>query len=198
MSTLKTTNLQHPSAASPNVVMGSTGSVAVAGALTGAGMDLVNKTDFSSVSTISFNNVFSSTYDNYRIVLDITPSTAANLYARIRGAGADNVNATGYETRALYWQGTTVGAETGTQSYWDLRGVNSGLRNSFIIDVYGPNQVRATNATGSCAVYVSGVGYVGRSFALNQDVLYGFDGFTLYPSTGTMSGTSRVYGYRNS
>ena len=44
MSTLKATNLQHASAASPNIVLDSAGKVTFGGAVAGAGMDLITPT----------------------------------------------------------------------------------------------------------------------------------------------------------
>ena len=39
-----------------------------------AGMVLLNTTSFSGVASQSFNNVFTTTYDAYKIILDLTIS----------------------------------------------------------------------------------------------------------------------------
>jgi hypothetical protein len=101
MSTLKLNYLQHPSSSTTNITLASTGAVAVNGAMTGAGLDLITPTSiaysggsasvsggavtFSAASTVSVNNCFSSTYDNYRIVFRGSQSAASNLEAMLRG-----------------------------------------------------------------------------------------------------------------
>lgn len=187
MSTLKATNLQHPSAASPNVVMGSTGSVAVAGALTGAGMDLVNKTDFSAVSSVSINNVFNGTYDNYRIVFFATPSLNIDIRMRFRTGGVDNTAAS-YSTNSgsnIFSTGQTSGLILSTatnpeNTYGVYDCMNPAL--SYVTGMFGLVQYGARDDF-----------YGVRYMATTQ-----FDGLTIYPNSGTITGTIRVYGYRNS
>ena len=199
MSTLKTTNLQHPSAASPNVVLGSTGSVAVAGALTGAGMDLVNKTDFSAVSSVSLNNVFSSTYDWYKIVAEMSFSTASTALLRYRTAGADNSSAS-YNTQRV------VGYSTSSViSSRQLSGTSiifsdgaTGVVSPVWFDVYSPFRSSITNGLSMYSFSPSSatpeISVWGSAFAGTTS----FDGFSLIAFSGTISGTIRVYGYRNS
>jgi hypothetical protein len=59
-------------------------------AATSQGMTLINTTSFSAVASQSFNNVFSSTYDSYKVVTTITFSNQTNLNLRYRTSGSDN------------------------------------------------------------------------------------------------------------
>jgi hypothetical protein len=56
-----------------------------------AGMVLVNETSFTGVASQSVNDVFSATYENYRIVFNMVSSNhTSQLGLRLRVAGIDN------------------------------------------------------------------------------------------------------------
>ena len=196
MSTLKATNLQHPSAASPNVVMGSTGSVAVAGALTGAGMDLINKTDFSAVSSVSLNNVFTSAYENYRVIVsDVFASGGGvNGYMKFRTGGVDNSSAS-YRWQAIYRNdaGTLSGTGTTAGTEINMFTIASSQVSAAAIDVLNPQVAKHTVYSGVNRSF-DNLWTIGGSFANTTQ----FDGLTFFPGSGTFTGTIRVYGLRNS
>ena len=50
------------------------------------GLVYVAGTAFSAASSVSVNNCFTSTYDNYRIMMRITNSAAVNMQWRVRGS----------------------------------------------------------------------------------------------------------------
>ena len=196
MSTLKATNLQHPSAASPNVVMGSTGSVAVAGALTGAGMDLVNKTDFSAVTAVSLNNVFTSAYDNYLIVSSsFNMSASIGLQLRLRAAGSDST-ATEYNVNYVTFSNAAVSSNASTYARFYLGSFGNVTKCGLSVQLFSP----------ALSVQTTAIAHGNSTDAAAQSALMtgthrlttSYDGFTLYPESGTITGTIRVYGYRNS
>ena len=56
-----------------------------------SGLVLLNTTSFTAVASQSINDVFSATYDFYRIIGNLTGSAAAaDLSFRLRVSGADN------------------------------------------------------------------------------------------------------------
>ena len=195
MSTLRTTNLQHPSAASANVTLGSDGKTTVNGAMVGAGMDLINKTDFSAVSSVSLNNVFSSAYDNYRVVTDMTGSTTLDAQFRFRSGGADNSSASysRQQITGLYVDSVIGSGATGSTVLYADYFSGASQRHGNAFDVYLPFAAAYTAVLGS-KVMVPQSGIFGGIFNANTS----FDGFSMIASTGTISGTIRVYGYRNS
>ena len=200
MSTLKATNLQHPSAASPNVVMGSTGSVAVAGALTGAGMDLVNKTDFSAVSSVSLNNVFSSAYANYTIIWNATPSASlAYLYFRLRAGGSDNTSSVYSYTSARLFSNNAIDPYGFAQntSYIGNGGI-TGYPTALQMTIQGPYLSQPTALTVDGTNRETSTAAVRWWTGTFHDTASAFDGFTIYPGSGTLTGTVRIYGLRNS
>ena len=203
MSTLKTTNLQHPSAASPAIVLDADGDATYAGVhdfsaatVTGApqGMVHINTTTFSAVSSVSLDNVFTSDYENYKIMMFSTNSVQALLNFRYRASGTDNSGA------LYYMRGVNQGAVTTTEANLVTLHeiIQTGIETtSFTMDLFNPQETKFTSnayiagslAVGILGMYRTGSGTYGATTA--------FDGFTLSLSTGNMTGTIRVYGYAN-
>jgi hypothetical protein len=152
---------------------------------------------FSGVGTsgISLNNVFSSTYDNYRINISITVSSSGSLNIRLRASGSDNTTSNSYVRQILDAYTTTVGTSRATSTTWDIGGTSSTLINGYFVDLISPFKATATGYT-SQAIRADSGGYLNPSTGThNQTVSY--DGITIYPSTGTFTGTISVYGYNN-
>lgn len=165
------------------------------------GMVLISSQGVSGGSTVSFNNVFSSSYENYRIEAWFTTSSAIDLRMRLRSVGTDNSNSSyhygGIRTTSA---GTVNGYGGGGQNYWGVvSATGTNLPAVFSIDVLQPQTANFTVMSGTGSGYAGGVAqysgeYVGGQFIATTS----FDGFTVYPSSGTISGSIRVYGYRNS
>jgi len=153
---------------------------------------------FSGTSSISLNNVFTSTYSNYRIVISqFSNSTAAQNRFAWRTGGA-NVAASGYEQAGYYTHASATAmavynlAAGGTYcALFDGTTTNS----EAAFDVFGPQLNTMPRISGVSFGYTasSAVFTIG---AVRTTTGY-FDGFSIYPTTGTISGTIQVYGYRN-
>lgn len=165
------------------------------------GMVLVNKTDFSVVSSLSLNNVFTSTYENYRILFSTTYLSVASsdIGFRLRSAGVDN-SASIYTRRRFY---TSGGALTGTgtaSTSWPISYNGSSYPDlqASATDLFFPQASKKTLAM-SNTMYADNAGnsYL-ESMVLFHDAVASFDGMTLFPTTAAnFSGTIRIYGYRN-
>lgn len=160
-----------------------------------AGMVLLNTTSFSGVASQSVNDVFSSTYDNYRIVIETTASSGNYLNFKLRVGGADN-------SAADYTWGmvnTTNGAAafqlaaTNATSGWNVLRPGTS-RNSCSFDIYSPNIARATMYTGTQSYNDGATIAIAGAIGGNHSVASAFTGFTLIHS-GTITGTVSVYGY---
>ena len=165
------------------------------------GLAFITSSTFSASTAVNVNNCFSSTYDSYRVMLDITAmSTTLDINMRMRVSGADNTT-TNYARQIIYGSGSSVAASLGTgNTNWYVTG--SGTTNAefckALYDVFAPNLSRRTVVSGNVvAVDNGGSQYVTPTF-LYFNATTVFDGFSLIPSTGNISGTVRVYGYRNS
>ena len=160
------------------------------------GMVLIASQSFSAASSVSVNNCFSSTYDNYRIILTGNASADVSMYMRFRSAGSDN-STLNYAWQYIAATSTSVSAASSTGgSASSITAFYTSDGNSASIDVMNPNLAKPTGINTS-VVYTYGTlqwrGYAALFTATTQ-----FDGFTIYPSSGNMTGTLRVYGYRNS
>jgi hypothetical protein len=147
---------------------------------------------FTNVSSVSLNGVFSSNYDNYRIVVNGNASqNTGSFYLRLRLSGTDASGASDYIYQVVEFSGATVTATGRTTSSFDMSYLNT-TKMTGTADVLGPNLAAVT-----------GYQLIGsRSNNLSLDGGYHnlttqYDGFTIFTSAGTASGVVRVYGYKN-
>jgi hypothetical protein len=156
-----------------------------------SGLVLINTTAFSAVTTQSFNNVFSSNFDNYKILITSSSNTDTDFSIRLRAGGTDNSTASSYILQRISATSTTLAGVRTTQNYW--QGFNIGVNNENAIEItlFRPFLASATLFNGTMLYGTSGAqfqGYVGQH---NQATSY--DGFTFYGATFT--GTISIYGF---
>ena len=150
---------------------------------------------FSGASSVSLNGCFTSTYDNYKVLLSITSaSTDVSLNTRFRTSGTDNSGATyNYYNRNST---TSSGADTNTfartQTSAVLNGVTTQAQN-LVFDIFAPALSVITTITLFSTISVGNMNV--STVCFNNTT--SFDGFSFYPNTGTITGTIRVYGYKN-
>ena len=149
---------------------------------------------FSSCATLSLNGVFTSSYDNYMIVIRHTPSAATNVAMRLRASGTDNSTASSYVRQYLGADSSTVSANRLTSNLWDA--VFSSFttqRDGATIYVFGAYLAQPT-AMRSVSVQSNSSGAISDNAGThNQSTAY--DGFTLIcDTTLTLSGLVTVYG----
>jgi hypothetical protein len=156
---------------------------------------------FSGCSSLALNGIFSSTYDNYRIVVSNLTHSAGGvgINMRLRKNGTDNTSVS-YIRQYIDANGSTIAAgRPGTDSIWlVLLPATTSVNGFSEMTIFNPN-----NAT--VATSISG-GFPYNGTTLVMQPYYGihnvtssadFDGFNLIPNSGTMSGTISVYGYTN-
>jgi hypothetical protein len=153
--------------------------------------------DFSGVSSVSLNGIFSSGYSNYKIMLNLSSASAnSNIQGRFRVSGTDST--TGYYLAHWY---IVSGTGTGTvQQDANIAHINFG-------DYYstGKTLVEATihnvfDASSTVYNYHTVMNYntTGRSFTGGgmHSVATSYDGMTFFTSSGTITGSVSVYGFR--
>jgi hypothetical protein len=156
----------------------------------------------STVSNIAFNNCFSATYSNYRIIIEnLIQSAAANMQFRLRVGGVDTAG-TGYHTTRIECNNvpTISGISVATTSSWAPSYVaNSTDGTSLVIDVFRPFAVVATMATAQAARTDSTTSLITSTSSHYHNTATSFDGFNIVPASGTVTCNNiRVYGYANS
>jgi len=82
---------------------------------TSASINADGSVDFSAVTELRLNGVFTSDYDNYMVTWRGTTSTGTNIYARF-GSGGGTPSATGYVDQRINADNTSVAAVRGSVS----------------------------------------------------------------------------------
>jgi hypothetical protein len=176
--------------------------VSVGGA---SGLTLISTTTIgSAVSSISLpDNTFSSTYDNYKIIISLARSTASSssgaINMRYRASGTDNSAAqyayNGFESRETTLSNVQQTSQTSQRVGYYLDTLWS--RTAIAIDLCGPNIAKQT------AVMVASVSMDGGTRVAHQlngwhNVDAAYDSATFLIATGTLTnGRISVYGYQN-
>jgi len=161
-------------------------------AASASGLNLINKTTLSSTTSVSLNNVFSATYDNY--LIQYTGSFVAsdtNVNIRLRASGSDNSSGNYYYViNRTNTAGTvsTTGASAQTQWFMQVDNTQVG---SFSHNIYRPFASVSTSYNGTFLQRPSDRGGYNSGFF---DGTNSFDGFTLFFSNACV-GTLAVYGY---
>lgn len=149
----------------------------------------------TAVSSVTVSNVFSSTFDNYRIVWRVDSASASTGTEMQLGSATSNYK---YAFRAFRWDNTTFSFFSAAASDFYVgatfaaTGAGAGS-----IDLYGPNLAKPTHYTCLSNYGASADGWTGHGAGVQTDSTP-FTGFTLTPGGGTYTGgTIRVYGYNN-
>jgi len=157
---------------------------------------LINTTSFSAVSSQSVNDVFSATYDNYVIKFNTTTASGnPYIHLRMRVSGTDTI--TGYCKQNFQVDNTTtLGARTTTDTAFNFVGyIASGFNNAFDFNLQNPFPALRTSAVGIWMTGADGGPEVNlAAWGLNNATSY--TGFTFITSTGNVTGSVSVYGYK--
>jgi hypothetical protein len=154
------------------------------------GLTLITSESFSAVSAVNINGCFTSTYQTYRVVASFTNSTNAVLGYRLRLSGSD---------ATTNYSGLAVIAFTGgvIANDWDTNRVDFDATQAGTVlvssDIARPNEAAPTSFVNTLmrASIVAGL-HIGRHTASTS-----YDGLTLFAGAGTITGSIRIYGYRN-
>jgi hypothetical protein len=108
-----------------------------------AGMTLIKTETFSAVASSSVDDVLSTTYDNYKILITTTASTGADLHFRVRVAGADLT--TNYATIRNVATSSAAFSHFGNYSDTLINlGSSSTSQNSYVLDIFSPFLAKRT------------------------------------------------------
>lgn len=165
---------------------------------------LAAPTVFAAQTTVSFNSIFNATYENYLILLSgYAQSAVAQLYLRLRAAGADTLpGSTDYSNAGIQTNSAATNTLLGPASTNFVR-VSPGLT---VASQAGASRIVVCRPALAAATSFMTQSTVRSGATANIDnyitsALHGlsvaYDGFTLLPVTGNISGTVHVYGYND-
>ena len=158
-----------------------------------SGLNLLSTSTLSSVTTLSLNNVFSATYNNYLLLFNCGfVAGATDVNVRLRASGTDNTSANYFfaQTRSNTSSAATQQGAGGVNEWIMLTGSTS--TSSFALDVFVPfTSGIKTTFNGTFLARYSDRGGSNTGFF---DLTTSFDGLTIY-FTNACVGTLSVYGY---
>lgn len=143
---------------------------------------------FSSSSGFSVNGVFSSTYDDYELTLVFTGTADVFVTMRLRVSGTDAT--TNYTSQRSFGYSTTVGAardSSGTDD-WNIGIGSNGAKCSSTLDIHDPGTAVATLFEGIGNSSFSSTGRLVHAFSGTHTTATAYDGFTITPDSGTITG----------
>ena len=163
--------------------------------LTNGGLVYVTEANIgTNVSTVTVSACFSSTYDNYRIVVNVDSVAAGGPYSTLQ---------LGSTTTGYYWGMNGVVYSTGAASpiavnngaSWNRLGPLNTTGGSYSVDILNPFRTQRTVIVSNYTDFsTAGSAGVGSGF-LNDTTSY--QSFTIGLTASTMTGGKiRVYGYR--
>lgn len=154
---------------------------------------------FSAVTSISLNDVFSSEFTNYKIITNSFSATTSgtNINMRYRSAGTDNSSAN-YAMGGIQVNLNTTGGvgQSGGTSFRIVNGAGGIARNGFTLDVHSPADADLRTPAE----------WIGSGFNTDNQLLVAsgvynaaaaFDGFTIFPSAGNITGKIQIFGYKS-
>jgi len=183
-------------ASDTNTYLANSGLVAIAPtSVAGTGVTVSNATvTFSASSAVNVNGVYSATYRNYKVLINISSSSQVILSYRLRVSGSDNSTGN-YSQQRLVADSTTVAGERTT-------GQTTGVIGQLVLSdfsFFDCNFFQPFDTT-KTGLMVTGTSFVGGSYITNLAGQFGattsFDGFSIFPVSGTITGTLSVYGFR--
>jgi hypothetical protein len=165
-------------------------------AFTNPGLQLIeSKTVGSGVSSVVFNDVFSASYSEYKIIYNINSASATvGMNMRLRVSGADNTSSN-YKY-GDYYVGALIAIGAGssnavTTTAFPITNVTDTYGVLGTIELASPFEAAHTKYTNlgvGLVLAVTGGGFLATT---------SFTGFTIYPASGTLTGgTISVYGYK--
>jgi len=169
-----------------------------------SGLTLLGTNTFTTASAVIFDSVFSSAYNNYLLVFNITAATATAYVNCVFRTGGSDIS-----TAVYGFSGGTASTSSGavtneiasaTQGGSLISRTNTGGNGyaSGSINIYNPfastytfadsMSIAATGTTGAFSNYRISTAFTGTN---------SFDGFKFNPGSGTITGTAKVYGLQN-
>jgi hypothetical protein len=171
----------------------SAGDVLAASDMNAVGLWLVKtQTIGATVGEVEVTSAFSSTYDNYRIMVSGGVGSTA-MFLRFQ-LGSASVN--GYYTAysgVTYSSGAAALSADNDAANFSAVGIATSTSINLNVDLINPNLTEHTYISGFHATATAG-----RQFSGYYNATTAFTSFKLICSTGNLTGgTIRVYGYRN-
>ena len=175
------------------------GDVLNASDMNAVGMWLVKSSTFTTASTCPMESVFSSNYQNYRVLISLAGSaSSSHNLVFYTGTNTEYTSAT-YNRYGFYLSTggvfTNFFAGTLTSAFVNNHSATVANKSTNEITIFSPNttasrtnlQSIAQDASSALALWVNHI----------VDTTTAFTGFVIKPVSGTLTGTIQVYGMKS-
>ena len=156
----------------------------------------INTTTFGTVASQSINDVFTTTYDTYKLFFNVRTTNDTWIDFRYRAAGTDNT-ASNYKHRyfSIASSLSSFGEYTGTR--FRIGYSSNQLLETIEMTIMNPAQaIRPTHISNASGDNGSNVYW--SASAGNLTVTTAYDGFTIFPDGGNIvGGFVSVFGVNN-
>jgi hypothetical protein len=160
---------------------------------TSASINADGGVDFTAVTELNLNGVFTSDYDNYLVVMNHKGTAYSGIRGRLRLLGTD-ASASDYAFQTLRAESTTVaGARTSSDTSMFFGVTSDEQQSGDNTHIYGPYLAQPT-AFRMINIVGEG-GAILRNAASTHSLSTSYDGITIFPASGSMTGTVHVFGY---
>jgi hypothetical protein len=157
---------------------------------------------FSGASSVSINDCFNSTYDNYKVILKLSATTAdSTVYLKMRASNTDSSVNYYWGLYGIISAATVVsnGAANVTTGWFIIDAdTGSSAKPTFAeMTLFNPKVAEPTSMTFQNVSSTTGGSPVGlNGYGLHTPSI-SYDGLTFVPTAGNISGTISVYGYKD-
>jgi hypothetical protein len=164
------------------------------------GLVFISRTNYTGAAVVNIDNVFTSNFTAYRVIGMTNPSAYLALWKiRFRNGGVDQTGANYQFTSArLYTNNLIDTYNSGATEMQLSNGGLNGFPHLFSFDIYDPKGNTPTVLTFDSSNFESGLAAVRWWSSGGYKANYSHDGFSIYPNSGTWTGSLAVYGYRTS
>jgi hypothetical protein len=172
----------------------SPGEVLTAAAMDSIGLWLVDSGTFTTDDLIA-DSVFSTTYDRYLLTTSFTYTiTTAEMLLQFRTAGSNNATSNYTHQNSLFTSIGVFSRNTVATTSSMLTPNTGGNTWDMNLQILFPASSANTRVISNGGIHTGTLPFIGNA-AFNTTTA--FDGIRIFPSAGTLTGTYKIYGYRN-
>ena len=165
---------------------------ATVGPATAGGLTLISTVTSTAAAQILFDSVFSATYTNYLLLMTVKGSASTGLTGALRLAGVTVSGADYYRQRTNSDSTTVAGVRSSAATEWGFPNLDTNFNMSYVT-IAGP---ALAQTTGGWMIGGGGATTIANNTStMYHNVATAYDGIIILPASGTITGTSSIYGY---
>jgi hypothetical protein len=161
------------------------------------GLVYITNTAFTGSSAINLTSLLTNTYTGFRLIVDVTNTASSNIdiYTQLTNAGTPLTTSSYWYTGIQAYNSFTgsVGSNANTAWFWGQ--VSQNNYSLIVVDLFGLSQSRNTVFTLQNAHVQAGSTIDSRTSYGTNNSAVAYDGLKIFPASGALTGTVRVYGY---